>query len=118
MELPQGAATLVLVAIAVARSYSGGAQHEASSPQYCQTVPLTIGEVHTGLLLTSTAVSADTAAALLSVLPGSSVRTRERPVRYAWSPEVLTGVDCLAPVRSEEHTSELQSPVHLVCRLL
>src|SRR5690348_205298 len=24
----------------------------------------------------------------------------------------------LAPVRSEEHTSELQSPVHLVCRLL
>src|SRR5690348_17629805 len=23
-----------------------------------------------------------------------------------------------APVRSEEHTSELQSPVHLVCRLL
>src|SRR6266487_5912655 len=25
--------------------------------------------------------------------------------------------DC-APLRSEEHTSELQSPVHLVCRLL
>src|SRR5438876_3643214 len=24
----------------------------------------------------------------------------------------------LAPARSEEHTSELQSPVHLVCRLL
>src|SRR5690348_18018670 len=24
----------------------------------------------------------------------------------------------LEPVRSEEHTSELQSPVHLVCRLL
>src|SRR5690348_18041666 len=24
----------------------------------------------------------------------------------------------LQPVRSEEHTSELQSPVHLVCRLL
>src|SRR5690348_17635913 len=24
----------------------------------------------------------------------------------------------LAPLRSEEHTSELQSPVHLVCRLL
>src|SRR5690348_17419517 len=23
-----------------------------------------------------------------------------------------------APIRSEEHTSELQSPVHLVCRLL
>jgi hypothetical protein len=61
-------------------------------------VPLTIGEVHTGLLLTSTAVSADTAAALLAVLPGGSVRTRQRPVRFAWSPEVLTGVDCLAPI--------------------
>lgn len=62
---------------------------------------LTIGEVHTGLLLTSAAVQADTAAGLLSVLPGSSVRTRERPVRHAWSPEVLTGVDCLAPVAGQ-----------------
>src|SRR5690348_17768638 len=26
--------------------------------------------------------------------------------------------DALGPSRSEEHTSELQSPVHLVCRLL
>src|SRR6266487_6821429 len=25
---------------------------------------------------------------------------------------------CTPPTRSEEHTSELQSPVHLVCRLL
>src|SRR5690348_9280 len=31
--------------------------------------------------------------------------------------DVLAGVDLLEP-RSEEHTSELQSPVHLVCRLL
>src|SRR5690348_17696068 len=28
------------------------------------------------------------------------------------------GVPRLLPARSEEHTSELQSPVHLVCRLL
>src|SRR5258708_18720873 len=28
------------------------------------------------------------------------------------------GDDDLLPVRSEEHTSELQSPDHLVCRLL
>src|SRR6266487_6149036 len=35
--------------------------------------------------------------------------TRSRcPTRYCGS----------APPRSEEHTSELQSPVHLVCRLL
>src|SRR5690348_18191711 len=45
----------------------------------------------------------------------------------AWvSPFVDSGVDvaplrpsnCGFDVRSEEHTSELQSPVHLVCRLL
>src|SRR5690348_17808096 len=28
------------------------------------------------------------------------------------------GAELAAAVRSEEHTSELQSPVHLVCRLL
>src|SRR5690348_1325708 len=28
------------------------------------------------------------------------------------------GARIVAPARSEEHTSELQSPVHLVCRLL
>jgi len=48
------------------------------------TVPLTIGEVHTGLLLTSTAVSADTAVELLAIVPGLPVRTRQRPIRYAW----------------------------------
>jgi hypothetical protein len=60
-------------------------------------MPLTIGEVHTGFLLTSAAVSADTATELLAILPGSSVHSRQRPVRYAWSPEILTGVDCSAP---------------------
>src|SRR2546422_8221432 len=28
------------------------------------------------------------------------------------------GIDCAADARSEEHTSELQSRLHLVCRLL
>src|SRR5690348_17503169 len=31
---------------------------------------------------------------------------------------LLRHCDDAAPLRSEEHTSELQSPVHLVCRLL
>src|SRR5690348_18119937 len=31
---------------------------------------------------------------------------------------VPVGVTTAAALRSEEHTSELQSPVHLVCRLL
>jgi hypothetical protein len=61
-------------------------------------VPLTIGEVHTGLLLTSAAVPVDTAVELLAIVPGGSVRTRQRPIRYAWSPDALTGVDCAAPL--------------------
>src|SRR5258708_33352257 len=32
--------------------------------------------------------------------------------------EIVRGRDERGPVRSEEHTSELQSPDHLVCRLL
>jgi hypothetical protein len=57
---------------------------------------LTLGEVHTGLLLTSSAVTNDTASTLLAVVPGGAVRSRRRPVRYACSPDVLTGVDCPA----------------------
>src|SRR6266487_4406678 len=43
--------------------------------------------------------------------------------RARWSPARSAGHGqsrCMAPppLRSEEHTSELQSPVHLVCRLL
>lgn len=71
---------------------------------------LTVGEVHTGLLMTSTGVSPDTAAELLAILPGSSVRTRQRPVRYAWSPEVLTGVDCLAPVKGQREVRLVGTP--------
>src|SRR6267154_6002930 len=33
-------------------------------------------------------------------------------------PARCTGIPSLPRLRSEEHTSELQSPVHLVCRLL
>jgi hypothetical protein len=74
-------------------------------------VLLTIGEIHTGLLLTSTAVSADTAAELLAIVPGGSVRTRQRPIRYAWSPEVLTGVDCFAPLADNREVRIVGTPV-------
>jgi hypothetical protein len=73
-------------------------------------VPLTIGEVHTSLLPTSAAVSADTAADLLAVVPGGSVGTRQRPVRYAWSPEVLSGVDCLAPLADRREVRVVGTP--------
>src|SRR5438876_1504112 len=38
--------------------------------------------------------------------------------RHAVSPHPLTPSPRCGEGRSEEHTSELQSPVHLVCRLL
>jgi len=74
------------------------------------TVPLIIGEVHTGLLLTSTAVPVDTAVELLAIVPGGSVRTRQRPIRYAWSPEVLTGVDCAAPLAEGREVRVVGTP--------
>jgi hypothetical protein len=73
-------------------------------------VSLTIGEVHTGLLLTSTAVPIDTALELLAIVPGGSVRTRQRPIRYAWSPEQLTGVDCAAPLADRREVRVVGTP--------
>ncbi|GIH07282.1 hypothetical protein Rhe02_53490 [Rhizocola hellebori] len=53
-----------------------------------------IGEVHTGLLRNSTALTAGASATLLGFKPGSPAQYGERPVRFARSPELLTGVDC------------------------
>jgi len=58
---------------------------------------LSLGEVQTGLLQTSEVLSAGPAGDLLSLLPGERVRTWERPIPHASSPEVLTGVDCQPP---------------------
>src|SRR5690348_17991437 len=50
---------------------------------------------------------------------------RSMPAGYGFQYAEFSPVSChnvprrvFAPARSEEHTSELQSPVHLVCRLL
>src|SRR5438876_7693040 len=47
--------------------------------------------------------------------PSSNRRTRPIPSSAIGKPSYA---DALGSGRSEEHTSELQSPVHLVCRLL
>src|SRR5438552_6958157 len=43
---------------------------------------------------------------------------RGRDSRLAWQRFIEDAVDESTKLRSEEHTSELQSPDHLVCRLL
>src|SRR5256885_6856388 len=59
-----------------------------------------------------------------SILTLTSVADRTSPVqRGKWVMEVLLGSPPPppppnVPLRSEEHTSELQSPCNLVCRLL
>jgi hypothetical protein len=60
--------------------------------------------------MTSAAVPPDTAATLLDILPGGLVRARQRPVRYAWSAEVLTGVDCLAPLAGRREVRLVGTP--------
>src|SRR5690348_17792511 len=50
---------------------------------------------------------------------GAVVRVaRGRLNTLAGSDAAIGTIGASLPVRSEEHTSELQSPVHLVCRLL
>jgi hypothetical protein len=59
---------------------------------------LVVGEVHTSLLQTSAALSPSGVADLLALVPGEPVRSRSRPFEIAWSPDLLTGVDCAAPL--------------------
>ncbi|MEN3357815.1 MAG: hypothetical protein V7637_1797 [Mycobacteriales bacterium] len=61
---------------------------------------LAIGEIRTGLLQNSTAVPAALTTRALALLPGELVRSSERPIAYAVSPERLTGLDCRLPTRS------------------
>src|SRR5690348_17395062 len=52
----------------------------------------------------------------VAALPDASLT---RAVAYWQAPaDIPRRPQCWPPSRSEEHTSELQSPVHLVCRLL
>lgn len=52
------------------------------------------GEVRTCLLPESSALSRGAAADLVDLVPGQLVRSRERPVSWAESPELAEGVDC------------------------
>jgi hypothetical protein len=64
-------------------------------------VIVVLGEVHTGLLQSSTSLPPATCGHLLSLARGEPVRQFERPIAHAVSPDLLTGVDCRLPTRSE-----------------
>src|SRR5438876_5803829 len=53
-----------------------------------------------------------------SLAPSSAASTSDLPFSYSSLANSTIRIAFLAANRSEEHTSELQSPVHLVCRLL
>lgn len=57
------------------------------------------GEIHTGLIQHSHALSIRGTTELLSIAPGERVRVSARPLAYAQSPEFLTGLDCRLPMR-------------------
>src|SRR5438876_3480500 len=57
-------------------------------------------------------------ASVRQAVMGPVVRRFKILVHSAIGLLLLTGFYNFMVVRSEEHTSELQSPVHLVCRLL
>ncbi|WP_250000176.1 SCO2521 family protein [Actinoplanes sp. M2I2] len=68
---------------------------------------LTFGEIHTGLLQNSAALSSDRVSALLDLVVGERVRRFERPIAHAVSPDQLTGVDCLLPSSSRRSTRSI-----------
>src|SRR5690348_611398 len=61
---------------------------------------VTVGEIHTGLLQHSTALSPEQCGKVLGVREGEPVLLFERPTAYAVAPETHTGVDCRLPSQS------------------
>jgi hypothetical protein len=76
---------------------------------------LTLGEVHTGLLQHSSSLPPDRAAHAVSLLLGERVRQSERPIAYALSPEVLTGVDCALASLSGARTRAVGTTMSRAC---
>jgi hypothetical protein len=65
---------------------------------------LALGEVRTALLQNSVSVPPDVARQVLQLRPGEQVRCSERPINYAVSPDVPTGVKCRLATRTGRRT--------------
>ncbi|EFC79578.1 SCO2521 family protein [Parafrankia sp. EUN1f] len=70
------------------------ARARGTPPATLADVDVLVGEVRTTLLQNSHQVSAETAARLLDLDPGSRVRSATRPFAHAVSPDERTGVHC------------------------
>src|SRR5690348_18075632 len=78
------------------------------------TAPTMLRHCHCMRLLAYKTIVASIASTNASAKVASSTSANGTPVSCATRLNRMS----MAPMRSEEHTSELQSPVHLVCRLL
>jgi hypothetical protein len=65
---------------------------------------LALGEIRTALLQHSVAAPGAAVARMLALRPGRRVTTSERPIGYAVSPDVRTGLDCQLPTRTNTRT--------------
>lgn len=74
-----------------------------------------LGEVHTGLLQHSSALTPDRSAHALALLLGEPVRRSERPIAYAVSPDTLTGVDCAIATGSGARTRAVGTVAARAC---
>jgi hypothetical protein len=70
------------------------------SDQSGTEVNLVLGEVHTALLQSSTALPAAACERLVGLVGGERVSRFERPIAHVASPSVLTGIDCRLAARS------------------
>src|SRR5256885_12530599 len=76
---------------------------------------LTLGEVHTGLLQHSSALPPERSAHALALGSGERLRRSERPIAYAVSPDLLTGVDCALATRSGGRTRAVGTAISRAC---
>src|SRR2546429_3888843 len=70
-----------------------------------------------GIYVASEAAASGASTPKKNAMPSSALMKKRREARTRQTPIARTEPAAL-PMRSEEHTSELQSRLHLVCRLL
>src|SRR5439155_27323767 len=112
---------------AIRRARAPSAATPAPAPAPAPAPQAAFGMLDGALVEKASPISLDSARALLGAdplaVPGAPIRTiyRAREIGYSAVVIVEQALDSstvIEVVRSEEHTSELQSRGHLVCRLL